>query len=159
MHMRNAIKMLGLISVLAVGACGGEKGDDLGRFVGTWRAIAGTITYACPGYASSTDALTGNATWSAGVSSDLVSMTALTSCPLLADATSSTAAGIPGQTCTDSDGAGATSTVTFSGYTFVLAPDAHTATENSSGQITLTAAGAVVVCSFNESGSYQKLSN
>ena len=86
-------------------------------------------------------------------------MTALTICPLMADVTNATASGIPGQACTQPDGAGGTSTVTFTGYTFVLSPDGHTATENSSGQLTLIAEGASVICSFNATGSYQKLSN
>ena len=77
----------------------------------------------------------------------------------MADAANTTASGVPGQACTQPDGAGGTSTVTFTGYTFVLSPDGRTATENSSGQITLIAEGASVICSFNESGSYQKISN
>jgi hypothetical protein len=158
MHMRNAIKMFGLVSVLALGACGGgEKGDNFGKFVGTWRATAGTITTICPGYTPFTDALTGNAVWSEGVSSDLVSTTALSSCPFMADVTSSTASGVPGQTCTGSDGAGGTSTVTLNGYTFVVSADGRTATENASGQITFIASGASLVCSFSETGSYEKI--
>jgi hypothetical protein len=157
--MRHAIKMIGLVFVLGLSACDGEDGESFGRFVGTWRGTAGTVTTTCPGYGSGTEALYGNAIWSMGVSSDLVSMTALTDCPLLADATASTASGIPGQTCSQSDGVGGTSTVAFTGYTFVLSPDGRTATENSSGQITVVVEGAVVVCSFNETGSYQKISN
>jgi hypothetical protein len=158
--MRNAMKMVGLVSVLALGACGGgggEEGGGLGRFVGTWRATAGTVTTICPGLGTFTDALTGNAVWSEGVGSDLVSLTALTTCPLMAEVTSSTASGVPGQACTASDGAGGTSTVTFNGYTFVVSADGRTATENSSGQITFVADGASVICSFNESGSYEKI--
>ena len=158
--MRYAIKVLGLVSVLALSACGGGgEGKQYGRFVGTWRATAGTITRACPGYAPETYALTGNATWDEGVSSDLVSTTALVSCPLMADVAAATATGFPGQSCTEPDGTGVTSTVTFAGYTFVLSPDGRTATENASGQITFTAQGAIEVCSFNATGSYQKISN
>jgi hypothetical protein len=157
--MRHAIKLLGLVFVLALSACGGEARDDFGRFVGTWRATAATVTRVCPGYGTLTDAITGNATWSTGVNSDLVSITALTACPLMADVTRATASGVPGQSCTESDGAGGAVTVTFTGYTFVLSPDGHTATENSSGQITAIAQGASVICSFNESGSYQKIGN
>ena len=58
--MRHTIKMLGLVFVLALSACGGEDGDDFGRFVGTWRATAGTVTTICPGYGTFTEALTGN---------------------------------------------------------------------------------------------------
>jgi hypothetical protein len=156
--MRYAIKMLGLASVLSLSACGGGGGERFGMFLGTWRANAGTVTTACPGHASTTDALTGSASWSAGVSSDLVSMTDLTSCPLMADVTGSTASGVPGQSCTESDGFGGSATFTFAGYTFVLSPDGHTATENSSGQVTVVDQGVTLVCSFNESGSYQKIS-
>jgi hypothetical protein len=156
--MRNAIKVLGLVSVLALSACGGESGDRFEKFVGTWQATAGTVTRACPGYASTTDAVTGNATWSTGVSSDLVLMTTLISCPLMAEVAGSTASGIPGQTCSESDGADATATLMFTGYTFVLSPDGHTATENASGQITFIVNSAALVCSFNASGSYQKIS-
>src|SRR3954468_16470059 len=148
--MRHAMKMLGLVSVLSLSACGGAGGERFGTFLGTWRANAGTITRACPGYQSTTEALTGSASWRAGISSDLVSMTALTSCPLLADVTGSTASGALGQSCTEADGAGGSATVTFAGYTFVLSPDGHTATENSSGQITVVEQGVTLVCSFNE---------
>ena len=157
--MRHTIKALGLVFVLVLSACGGEARDNFGRFVGTWRATAGTVTTSCPGYGTFTDALTGNATWNTGVSSDLVSLTALTTCPLMADVNHATASGVPGQACTQPDGTGGTSTVTFTGYTFVLSPDGHTASENSSGQITAIAEGASVICSFNETGSYQKISN
>src|SRR3954469_15036647 len=157
--MRRAIKMLGLASVLSLSACGGEGGERFERFLGTWRVNAGTVTTACPGYPSNTGALTGSASWSAGISSDLVSMNALTPCSLMADVTGSTASGLPGQNCTDSDGVGGTATSTFAGYTFVLSPDGHTATENSSGQITFVDQGVTLLCSFNETGSYQKISN
>ena len=156
--MRNTIKMFGLVSVLVLSACGGSKsGDELGKFTGTWRATAGTVTSICPGYGTVTDALTGNTVWSAGVSSDLVSIGALTSCPLTADVEGSTASGAPGQACTQSDGAGGTSTVTVNGYTFVVSADGRTATENASGQITFIAGGATLVCTFNETGSYEKI--
>ncbi len=157
--MRHAIKMLGLVFVLALSACAGEEGDNLGRFVGTWRVTAATVTRVCPGYGTLTDAISGNTTWSTGVSSDLVSLAALTTCPLMADVTNATASAIPGQSCTESDGAGGTFTVTLTGYTFVLSPDGHTATENASGQMTFIVEGASVICSFTESGSYQKISN
>jgi hypothetical protein len=158
--MRHTLKMLGLVSVLALSACdGAEGGDDLGLFVGTWQATAGTVTTICPGYAPLTEALSGNAVWSRGVSSDLLSTTALAACPLMADVTASTAAGIPGQTCTQSDGVGGTLTVSYAGYTFVISPDKRTAREDASGQLTYTAQGVIVVCSFNETGSYQKIGN
>ncbi len=157
--MRNAIKMVGLVSALALSACGGDKGDDLGRFVGTWQATAGTGTTVCPGYAPSTSVLTGNAVFREGLSSDLVVSTAIISCPVLADVTNATASGTPGQNCITSDGAGGTSTLTFTSYTFVVSPDGHTASENSSGQFTVVDQGVSVVCSFNETGSYQKITD
>jgi hypothetical protein len=157
--MRNAIKMVGLVSALALSACGGEKGDALGRFVGTWQATAGTATTVCPGYPPSTSVLTGNAEFREGLSSDLVASTAIIGCPLLADVMNATASGTPGQNCITSDGAGGTSTVTFTSYTFVVSPDGHTASENSSGQIAFVDQGVSFACAFNETGSYQKISN
>ena len=158
--MRNAIKMLGLVFVLALSACGSEKSDNLAQFIGTWRATAGTTTVICPGYAPFTGALSGNAVWSEGVSSDLLLMNeAIVTCPIMADVTKSTASGVPGQTCTEPDGAGGTSIVSFSSYTFVIAPDGQTASENSSGQVTYVVDGASVVCTFNETGSHQKIGN
>ena len=70
--MRNTIKMLGLVFVLALSACGGADRDHLGRFVGTWRATSGTVTTICPGYPVFTDPVSGNRVWSSGVSSDLI---------------------------------------------------------------------------------------
>jgi hypothetical protein len=159
MHMRHAIKMFGLVLVLALSACDGDEADRLGLFVGTWQATAGTVTTICPGYAPFTEPLTGNAVWSRGVTSDLLSTPALVLCPLLANVTASTAAAIPGQTCTQSDGAGGAATVAYAGYTFVVSPDNRTAREDASGQVTYTAEGAIVVCSFNATGSYQKIGN
>ena len=158
--MRNAIKMFGLVSVLAVSACGGgtSGGENFKKFVGTWRATSGTTTTICPGYGSSTDTLDSSIVWSVGVGSDLVS-TDGGNCPIMADVTGSTASGTPGQSCTQSDGAGGVSTVTFSGYTFVIAPDGHTATENTSGTLTDIVNGATLLCTFNETGSYQKIGN
>jgi hypothetical protein len=157
--MRNAITMLGLVSVLALSACGGESGDRFNRFVGTWNATAGTITEVCPATGTYTDSLTDNVVWSTGVSSDLVSTSVLVTCPFMANVRGLTASGVTGQTCTGADGTGTTSTVTVASYTFVISPDGHTATENASGQATYVVQGATIACTFNESGSYQKVGN
>jgi hypothetical protein len=158
MNMRNAIKILGLVAALALSACGSDKGDDLGRFVGTWHATSGTGTKVCGGNPA-TFVVSGDMVWTTGVSSDLVSPMAFGSCPLAADVTNSTAAGLPGQTCTDSDGAGTTATISLTSYTFVISPDGHTATENLSAQLNVVDQGVSAVCTINATGSYQKLSN
>jgi hypothetical protein len=153
------MKMLGLVFVLALSACGGEESDNLGRFVGTWRATSGTVTTICPGYAPITDPVSGNRVWSSGVSSDLISPDPNGGCAILADVKAATASGVPGQSCTGPDGVGGLSTVTFDGYTFVISADGQTATENLSGHVTYVVQGASLVCSFNESGAYQKIGN
>jgi hypothetical protein len=158
MHMRNAIKMVGLVSALALSACGGDKGDDLNQFVGTWQATSGTATVVCQGY-TYTPAVTGTVVWSAGVSSDLVQTDSSGTCSLTADVRGYTALGAPGKSCTAPDGAGGIQTTTYASYTFVVSPDGHTGSENSSGQITFVDQGASVVCTFNETGSYQKIGN
>lgn len=156
--MRNAIKMLGLVSVLALSACSGDRGDDLGRFVGTWSTTSGTVNVNCPGYAPDTYTLMGNITWNTGVSSDLV-LTDASGCAITADVRGSTASGDPSKSCTSPDGVGGLLTTTFASYTFVISPDGRTATENASGNITDVAGGVSIACSFNETGSYQKIGN
>lgn len=158
--MRHTIKILSLVSVLALSACddGGEA-KAYGRFVGTWRTTSGTSTTACPGYAPSTESFAGTLTWSPGVGSDLVMTDPASSCVTLADVAGSTATGLPGQTCSGSDGAGVVYTVSLTGYTFVISPDGHTATENASGALSIVVEGATVVCSINSTGAYQKVSN
>ena len=156
--MRNAIKMVGLLSALALSACGGDKGDDLNQFVGTWQATSGTWTIVCQGY-TYTGSVTGTFIWSAGIGSDLVQTDSSGSCSLMADVRGFTASGTPGKSCTQPDDSGGVRTTTYSTYTFVVSPDGHTGAENSSGQMTFAAQGASVVCTFNETGSYQKIGN
>jgi len=158
MHMRNAITMLGLVSAMSLSACGGDKGDDLGRFVGTWSATSGNYNVVCPGYAPDTYPVSGNVVWNTGVSSDLV-VTDTGGCAITADVRGSTASGDPGKSCTSPDGVGGLQTITLASYTFVIAPDGRTATENASGNITDVAAGVSIVCTFNENASYQKIGN
>lgn len=151
--MRNAIKMLGLVSALVLSACGGDKGDDLGRFVGTWQATSGTITQICAGY-TFTDTITTSETWQTGLTSDLVSTDAIEGCAVEADVNGSTASGTPGKTCASPDGA---MTVTIHSYAFVISPDGRTATENASGNIAYIESGATIPCSFNVTAAYQKI--
>jgi len=156
--MRYAIKMFGLVFVLALSACGGDAGGGFDGFVGTWKPTSGTGTTVCPGYGTFTAPATGSIVWSTGVSSDLV-MTDPTGCVMLADVRGSTATGFPGQTCTASDGVGGVSTASFSGYTFIISPDGRNATENASATVTLVDQGASVICSGTSTISYQKISN
>jgi len=156
--MRNAIKMVGLLSALTLSACGGDKGEDLGRFVGTWQATSGTGTVVCPGYAPLTGAVDGNIVWSTGVGSDLVATDA-SGCAIIVDVQGSTASGVPSKGCTMPDGAGGVQTITVTAYTFVLSPDGQTATENESGNINDVLDGATLLCTFNSTASYRKLSN
>jgi hypothetical protein len=157
--MRHTIKMLGLVFVLALSACGGEGRDNLGRFVGTWRPTSGTTTRICPGYQPFTDPVGANLVWSSGVSSDLISTDPTSACAIMADVNGATASAAPGQACTAPDGQGSFTTLTFDGYTFVISADGRTATENMSGHVTYVIEGASLVCSFNQSASYQKIGN
>lgn len=164
--MRHTIMILGMAMTTALGACGGGDsggdsggGDNLGRFVGTWQPVSGTVTTTCSGYEPSTDPIVANVIWSRGVGADLVSTDVSTSCATMADVAGSTASGLPGQTCSFPDGQGGTYTFTLSGYTFVLAPDARTATENASGQASYVGGGQSVICTLNATASYQKIGN
>jgi hypothetical protein len=157
--MRHTIMMLAVTMAMAASACGSEpRGEEHARFVGTWRPVSGTLTTNCPGYTAETSPITMNLIWSPGVGSDLVS-TDGTTCVVMADVTNATAAGVPGQSCTYADGQGGTYTSTFSGYTFVIAPDGRTATENGSGQISYVGGGVSLVCTFTGTASYEKIGN
>ena len=145
--------------LLALSACGGDKGDDLGRFVGTWQATSGTLTAVCDGY-TYTAALTGNIVWSEGISSDLLQTDQSGTCSMMADVRGLTASGVPGKSCTGPDGAGGVQTVTYSTYTFVALPRrAHRDRERLWTASTFVDQGVSLVCTFNGTGSYQKISN
>lgn len=154
--MRNAIGIVGMAMGLVLSACG-EAGDGVGPFVGTWHPTSGTIRKACPGAVPSTENVVRDVLWSAGINSDLVSTTPLTPCRLRADVADGTAFGLPDDKCTHSDGAGGTSTVIFSRYTFTVSSDGRTATESAAGQITRVNQGVATGCSFEATGSYQKV--
>jgi hypothetical protein len=153
MHMRNTIKMFGLGAALVLSACGGDKGDDLGRFIGTWQPTSGTLTAVCGGY-TYTQAVNIDTIWRAGTSSDLITTDASGLCSLPADVNGYTAAA-SGKSCTGSDG----SILTISSYTFVISPDGRTATENESGNAVYVVSGGTVPCTMSETASYQKISN
>jgi hypothetical protein len=154
--MRNAIGMVGLAMGLALSACG-ETGDDVGPFVGTWHPTSAMLRKACPGAVPSTENVVRDVLWSAGINSDLVSTTPLTPCRLRADVADATAFGLPDDKCTQSDGAGGTSTVIFNRYTFTVSLDGRTATESAAGQITRVDQGVATGCAFEAAGSYQKV--
>ena len=152
--MRYAIKVLGLVSVLVLSACGSEGGKDFGQFVGTWRATSGTVTRVCPDDDPYTEVLAGDIVWINGVSSDLVAKSPITPCRLKAVVTGATASGVSGQGCTESDDAGGRVTVTLTSYMFVVSSDGLTAAEISSGQVTHEDHASTKVCSFDETASY-----
>jgi hypothetical protein len=154
--MRNAIGMVGLAMGLVLSACG-ETDPGVDRIVGTWQPTSGTIRKACPGAVPTTENPGRDVFWSAGVNSDLVSTTPLTPCRLKADVVAGTAVGIPDDRCTVADGAGATSTVIFSRYTFAVSSDGRTATESANGDITRVQNGVATGCSFEATGAYQKV--
>lgn len=155
--MRNAIRMLGLVSVLAMSACDGGGGGDSDQFVGTWRAMSGSVTRICPGGAPSTEAVTGDVIWINGGSSDLAATSVLTPCRLKANVTDATAFGDLGSGCTKSDDAEGSTMVTVTTYTFAILKDGRTARESASGQVTRVDHGTAITCSFNESASYQRI--
>jgi hypothetical protein len=149
-----ALAFLGLF----LQACGGSDGGSVTRFTGTWHPTSGTVTKTCPGLAPDTSSVTSNLIWSKGISSDLVSTNAATSCVLNADISGSTASGM-GPPCASSDGLGGTLTLTITAYTFALAADGQTATENGSGTAVDNNGGQSLTCMVSETASYQKTGN
>jgi len=158
MHMRNAIKMVGLVMGLALAACDGEAGREVGQFVGRWRANSGVVRKACPGEVAEREAIAGEVSWGVGVGSDLVSATSvITPCRIKADVSDATAFGAADHLCAMSDGANGTATVVIDRYRFAISPDGRSATETASGHVLHVADGVTVDCSFEEMGSYQKV--
>lgn len=156
--MRSAIKMVGLVSVLGLSACDGERDGELGRFVGTWRANSGVIRRACPGAVAERTEIAGEVSWGLGVSSDLeAAANVVTPCRLKADVSDATAFGTADPLCTQSDGADGTLTVMVDHYRFAISPDGRSATETASGHVLHVAGGVTTDCSFQEEGSYQKV--
>jgi hypothetical protein len=149
--------------VVAGGACGsndpsaptpdaGATGNS--RFVGTWHPTSGTTTYNCSGNIA-TDTVTDNLTWATGVGADLVQTSG--SCVFKANVVSSTASGLPSQTCTLTSGT-TVAVVTFAAYTFSLSADGLTAMESASGNATLSDSGISLTCTYNQTASYTKIS-
>ena len=155
--MRCAIKMLGLVFVLALSACAGGEGDEVGKFVGRWRPASGEVKTVCPGGIEKTDAATDDVVWIYGAGSDLASTTPLTPCRLKADVTDGTASIVPGHRCTQYDGAGGTVTVTFRDYAFWIAPGGREALESASGEITYVSRGEAKACAFRGGSWYRRL--
>jgi len=124
------------------------------RFVGTWHPTSGTVTYTCAGQVF-TDTIVSNLTWAAGVGSDLVQTSG--SCVFRANVTSSTASGLPSQTCTVQSGT-TTAVIAFSAYTYSLSADGLTAMESASGTATVSDSGSTLTCGYNETASYTKIS-
>jgi hypothetical protein len=155
MHMRNAIRLVGLAMGLGLSACG-ETGGGAEAFVGTWHPTSGTIRRACPGSLPTTEDVVQDVVWSAGVETDLVATTVLTPCRLKAEVVVGIAVGIPDDKCTVDDGMGV-STVLVNRYAFVMSPDGRAATESAAGQLTRVADGVATGCSFEATASYQKM--
>ncbi len=148
-----------IVALISAGGCGSGSGTSgaggLSRFVGTWKPTSGTSTTICPAK-TTTESITSNTVWGAGVSSDLVETDG--ACNIQVDVTGSTASSVSGQSCTQTAGT-ASVTLTISAYTFALGADGQTATESGSGTATVTSAGVTATCSYSESASYQKLAN
>jgi hypothetical protein len=162
--MRTSFKTLLVATLLTAGACGGSEGKDLARFAGIWTSTAGTETINCGGQ-STPSPISSTVTWSLGTTSDLVQTTsANSSCVIHADVDGDTATGVQGPPCTvqgtdPTYGDLLTQSTTITAYTFALAADGKTATENLSGTLVQTdnTTGTTTSCTISETaGSYQK---
>jgi hypothetical protein len=163
--MRNSLKTLLVASLLTAGACGGgSEGKNLERFAGIWTATAGTAILNCGGQ-STPSPISSTVTWSLGTTSDLVQTTSSnSSCVIHADVDGDTATGIENQPCTvqgtdPTYGDLLIQATTITAYTFALAADGKTATENASGTLVQTdnTTGTTTSCTISETGgSYQK---
>jgi hypothetical protein len=141
-----------MVSALGLASCGSSSTDS-SKFVGTWQFTSGTLTINCPGLATSTQAVTGNVTVSAGSTSDLVVVDS--QCSLKLTVSGGTASAPPSQMCTTTD-ATSTEVDTFSAVVFSTA-DGKTAHLSTTFTAAYTEGGVSETCTATESADLQKL--
>jgi hypothetical protein len=139
-------------------AGGAEVNAEREAFIGTWKAISGSMTTSCAGYAPEINVTTANLTWTRGAgATELVAAGSGGFCPLNARVSGRTATVVPDEACTSSDGGYIQFTITRGAYTFTLAPDAAVGTEETSGTMKTIDAGNVTDnCSYQGRSVYQK---
>jgi hypothetical protein len=124
-------------------------------FLGTWTPTSGAIALNCGGTITS-DRATDTTKWVAGTTSDLVQPADSSGCSLRANVSGNTATLLPGQMCTQQTN-GSSLTIALSTYTFTVASDGKTASEQASGTAVLTGA-TTADCTYNATVSYTKVS-